>query len=257
MENGFVKFAASLFIGGAIGAGIVYLSTDPSNGGRGIPVLWGDDPTSQVANFKATHFAALYMKFGDGSGSPLMTARHAYFKVSDATGASDKVGCAIDYLKNYPAHPPTGDCGIVGKVREDFNGFDFGQKMRFYAFVDNTNVKINPTTPLSFTPFGPFDKPTNSERDATRAKNKSFYDAKVIQLPNSGGKLGLSVNNHRKNGSGGNLGQAETAVHSINFNLLVCKQSTAACDFTDAKAVIPLIIDPDGGNMGGGSPPPG
>lgn len=223
----------------------------------GVPDLHGDDPTApnNSSDFKPDYFAVLYMKFGE---QPHLTARHAYFKAAAPKDASkDDVGCAINLLKRFTGNPVSGqNCGIQGNVRVDFVGFDFGKKMRIYAFVDNSNIAFNAITPISFTPFGAFDKPGKIGK-ATKTKNKSFYNARVITFPNAGSQMGLRVDNHLKDGNGDDPKPSDKVYHSINFNLLACKGMVASCDFDDSKRVIPIVVDPDGGNMGGGSPPPG
>ncbi len=250
------KIAAALLLGAVVGAGL-YAATLSEKDVRGLPALWGDDPkmAGNASTFKPTHFAVLYMQFQRDASKPLFKARHAYFTI-DSNG-SDKVGCAIDLLKAYNGTlPPGNPCGLASnRIREDFDEFNFGKQMRVYAFVDNTNIAFNENTPISFTPFGAFDTPASGP-NGTKKKNKSFYDARTGLLPEAGTRKGLMFNNFLKNGSGGNLNAGDRVFHSINFNLLLCKGAGATCDFSNINAVIPTVIDPDGGNMGGGSPPP-
>jgi hypothetical protein len=243
-------------VGGLIVAGIFYAAEADI---RGLPDLHGDNPKDAQGAFEPKFFAAVYMRFGEGTDGYQFTARHAYF-ASSGDSTKDDVVCAMDYLKNSGGPTtPAPACQPLGKIRTDFDEFDFGQPMRIYAYVDNGNVAFNSKTPLSITPFGAFDEVKKGH--ATKEKNKSFYNAQLMSLPNPNnvqGKsyTGLSFENHLKDGNGTAPKPGKRAAHSINFNLLACKGAVATCDFNNEKAVIPLVIDPDGGNMGGGSPPP-
>ena len=225
-------------------------------GANAAVVPYGDNPASAgpEKTFAPNFFTVIYTKFGDG-GSPL-TARQAYFNVSDG---QDDVQCAIEYLrsdgraeKDCGLFTPTPESGLPA-IRRDFDDFLFGSRQRVYVFVDNENIAFNAKNPLTFQPFGAFDNPFDA-KSPTRDANRTFYSAAVGPLGNSKSE-GLYLENFFRNADGEPFKDGDKATnYYLTFNLLFCRGGKPSCDFTDPKQVIPVLIDPDTGNGQGQEP---
>jgi hypothetical protein len=260
----------AMWIGGGLAALAVAYLVSPVFSTQGNMPDYGDSPLDPRPNssvFSPQYFLVVYLKFeGDH-----MIARHAYFAGKQPNQST--LDSAINKLRlNSPGTPgdglpqPTG-----GVIRQNFEDFDFGKQIEIYSVVDNARATFNAINPITFTPYGAHDVPKGP---ATRDKNKSFYGANTTRLTADGKKILYLENVFRdKNGADiqddssnpvGNGGSASTlkiarpplaSKYSMNFNLLMCKQTATPCDFASPAHLIPLVIDPDTGN-GKGLPPP-
>ncbi len=257
MSNVIMKALPAVLLGGAAGALLVYFTSDND---RGLSGPWGDHPSKTMAlpaDF-AKHYAVVYLKFQQtASGLPELVVKHAYF--NKISGQADDIDCAIKLLAGETS---PGNCKADGNIRENFEGFNFGKRMHIYAHIANSNVQFNHKTPMLLTPYGSHDPiPHTGLSGREKDKNKSFYNARLENISQNDQRKILKVDNFLRDKNGQDINNPtnnnKLADYSINFNIVMCKKGTASCNLEDPKAVIPMVIDPDGGNMGGGNPPPG
>lgn len=176
-------------------------------------------------------------------------ARIHYFNATGCDFASmqGRMEAAIAFLQisdNIDQIPP-GSLNCKS-IRRSFQNFAFSAQSNILLFVDNGAVQFR-DIPLFF---------TGTLKDGREAAmNKSFYDAEpvALKLP-SGAAHGAYLRNYFTNGSsrgpGENpIGKSERYIYAFNFNL-------SSADADDCSIVQQVILDPDGGNMGSGGPPP-
>lgn len=177
-------------------------------------------------------------------------ARVHYFSATGPDFASMKgrMETAVAFLQipsNIDEIPP---CSLNSKaIRRSFQNFAFSAQCNVLLFVDNAAVRFR-DIPLFFT------KTLKTGGPAT--KNKAFYDAQTVMLTlPSGSAHGAYLRNYFTKGGGGvgpgekPIGKPERFNYAFNFNL-------DSSDADDGSIVEQIILDPDGGNMGSGGPPP-
>lgn len=225
----------------------------------GISEIYGEDPEKpKSTNADFQYYAVAYVKFQSGSNlseNPQTVARHGYFLVSNFSSSPFDIDKAIDVVKNgfdptntspeYKNYKPYKE-----KIYQNFAEFKFWNKQKLYVYLDNSNVSFNLNTPLSFTKFG-FRDNIAVGVPATKHPNYTFYNAIV----KNNDKL-LVVDNLFLDESGSMFpkGSMKITRLSINFNLLMCKSTSASCNYSTSGGVIPIVIDPDTGNGLGNRP---
>lgn len=197
-------------------------------------------PPSDVA-FKPKFFAILYVGFNANG----LEVRHAHF-------SNPIDGSAVQpYAESLLAMPlqdwPTQDDALykgykIWRANENFQNWFFQEQQPLFALFDGPGVTIDPEILMLCTPIG--------SKGNGKDPNHAFFNAEIITgtgaLKN---KEILRVENYfsKKEASGKyrkigtNLQQKDDkAYYSVNFHLLM------------GSADIPIIVDPDTGNMGGG-----
>jgi hypothetical protein len=212
----------------------------------------GDDPHLPHKGslvFKPDYICAIYIRFDDLKKT---IVRHGYYKVSDFPAGKSESDVALMLLlaakRAKDANAWKKD--TTGHTRKEFNfnGLTFGHVARLYIMVDNDNVKFDDSKAsgafanlLRFTPYRVDQKATDFsliEADP----NYSFYNAKTIAL---GDRQVLQVENWYLNKDGGAPSSALPCNYSMNIHLFW--EST---DKEGTLTRIPIVIDPDTGNMG-------
>lgn len=218
---------------------------------------WGMDPHGPNplgASFEPEYVCIIYFKFDDPKKTMI---RQGYFATSSIPGGmtektfaekmlkeASKAKTSKDWLDN-----PTGD-----KRKEfNFNGFTFGHAARIYMLVDNDNVRFDDRktdvgTPeeryanlVRFTEFR-VDKDAADFRLIPADQNYSFYGATLTDLS---GRKGLMMDNIYRTEDGGTPSKDNPRIYSMNFHLF-----WDAVDKEGKLTSVPIVIDPDGGNVG-------
>lgn len=218
---------------------------------------WGMDPHGPNplgASFEPEYVCIIYFKFDDPKKTMI---RQGYFATSSIPAGmtektfaekmlkeASKAKTSKDWLDN-----PTGD-----KRKEfNFNGFTFGHAARIYMLVDNDNVRFDDRktevgTPeeryanlVRFTEFR-VDKDAADFRLIPADQNYSFYGATLTDLS---GRKGLMMDNIYRTEDGGTPSKDNPRIYSMNFHLF-----WDAVDKEGKLTSVPIVIDPDGGNVG-------
>lgn len=218
---------------------------------------WGMDPHGPNplgASFEPEYVCIIYFKFDDPKKTMI---RQGYFATSSIPAGmtektfaekmlkeASKAKTSKDWLDN-----PTGD-----KRKEfNFNGFTFGHAARIYMLVDNDNVRFDDRktevgTPeeryanlVRFTEFR-VDKDAADFRLIPADQNYSFYGATLTDLS---GRKGLMMDNIYRTEDGGTPSKDNPRIYSMNFHLF-----WDAVDKEGKLTSVPVVIDPDGGNVG-------
>jgi hypothetical protein len=149
----------------------------------------------------------------------------------------------INKLNRGDALPPT------DKLFEGLKNFAFGQAHHVVFYVKNSAAEFDSEYPIWFG-----KKLRNAYKGSKKAEpNESFFGAnpETINSISGGSKSVTYVENHFKVGSGNAhkpIPKDKNLIYSLNLNVVVPSNE-------DATYTIPLIIDPDTGNMGSGGPP--
>lgn len=237
---------------------------------------YGDDPHSKVtskfptnAGLNPEYICAVYIRF-DTDGT--MIARHGYFDLSKITVDMSEDKIAATLLQAAAAAKNTAEWKVVnyGHSRKEvnFENFSFGHRTRIYILIDNDNVKFDDRKDtqndaegvyrnlLRFTKFrvdtGKIQKDGKFQLVPASA-NHAFFDATLVRLDGFPNRELLRVDNHYTDKNGKPI-KADPNVpdshqlYSINFNLLWTTKDTSGKPPVTRK--IPMVIDPDGGNMG-------
>lgn len=218
---------------------------------------WGKDPhdCNPLGDaFKPDYVCFIYFKFDDMKKTMI---RQGYFATSEIPAGksekeyvefmlkeAEKAKTSKDWLKN-----PNGD----PRKEFNFNGFTFGHTARIYMLVDNDNVrfddrKVDPGTPaekfanlVRFTEYR-VDKDAADFRLIPANENYAFFAAHLTDLS---GRKGLVMDNIYKTEDGRAPSKDDPRIYSMNFHLL-----WDALDKEGNLTTVPIVIDPDGGNVG-------
>jgi hypothetical protein len=218
---------------------------------------WGMDPHGPNplgASFEPEYVCIIYFKFDDPKKTMI---RQGYFATSSIPAGmtektfaekmlkeASKAKTSKDWLDN-----PTGD-----KRKEfNFNGFTFGHAARIYMLVDNDNVRFDDRKTDVGTPEERYanlvrftelrvDKDAADFRLIPADQNYSFYGATLTDLS---GRKGLMMDNIYRTEDGGTPSKDNPRIYSMNFHLF-----WDAVDKEGKLTSVPIVIDPDGGNVG-------
>ncbi len=188
--------------------------------------------------FTEDHLCLVYLKFENNR----LTSSHAHF-AKTLTSVSGK-------FRNYSAtrswiinNEPIADAPIGGE-RKNFDPFTFGSPTRIYFFLDNTgDARFDPINLIQMTQFG--RKGKKDPKDI----NNSFFNPEIIKVDNI--EI-LTIENWYTNNKNGKLitkykpGQEtipDAESFSMNIHFLLKSGGSPTIE-------IPMVIDPDGGNMG-------
>lgn len=240
---------------------------DPSNR-RGVSLHWGEDPHKDAPAKKpaggfAPGFACIvYIKFDDGKKT---IVRHGYLDISKRNGETEAEYAArqkkeLDELWAAAAKGNWKASTVGHKNKQiNFENFNFGQQMRIYVLVDNDNVRFDDRKStdgkyanlVRFTQFRTTKDMTNFDPEEA-AENHAFFGADLVDIA-LGGKTrkALKLDNWYVGPEAAEIKADDPSTHqyyAMNFQLL---WEAADSDNTTKITRIPIVIDPDGGNMGG------
>jgi hypothetical protein len=213
---------------------------------------WDVHPAHTSAAFNPSHTAILHMELTSAG----LKAQRVHFPsvsgVNDWSANKAKVVSYINFLNGSGPSP-----GVLGKDYNVFPGlkkFAFDRPHHFVIYVKNPGVDYLADRPVWFG--------KKLIRDVfgvkVASKNESFFGAIRDAGPILGGSPNLVyLKNyyHVGNGNGQNHRRinGERLAYALKINVLM-----ASPDDNDPTYKVPLIIDPDTGNMGEGQPvPPG
>lgn len=259
---------------GAVGATIALTgcSAEPGNSGENAPEegeswpsdQWGEDPhaaapkTPPPGGFDPKYLCIVYVKF---TGSN-MIVRHGYI-------ASPSKSAGETPAENEARHRADAEAMLNEAAKEDwkvsrlghprkevnFERFDFGQQMRLFFFIDNDGIAFDGRKKdgkyanlLRFVKHN-----TTSNMDAYKPRpvdpNHAFFGATLVPLAANGKeRQALRLDNWYCGPKGKPVDPRDPSTHqffAMDLNLLWAGAEAG----TDRKS-IPIIIDPDGGNMG-------
>jgi hypothetical protein len=214
-----------------------------------VKVTHGDLPIARDDGyaFNAVYDVLIFIKFNP-DGSYLARVHHFKAAGNDFKSMKGRMEAAIDYLrnpKNIDGIPPLSLNSPT--LLRSFKNMAFSAQSNVLIYVDNPKITYR-DVPLFFT--------ENLKNGNSAKKNKAFYDAAQVDITltdNQSAKAAY-VRNYFTRGSGSGPGdkpitRPERFDYAFNFNL-----NTQNSDDPNSKEQ--LILDPDGGNMGGGGPPP-
>jgi hypothetical protein len=197
----------------------------PNNGKRRIP------RGAKKDDFKAEYFCLVYIKFSDGK----IDVRHAYFYPT--INVKDQF-VLVSSGESW-ARP------FGGNEYTNFDNFNFGSPQTIYMYIDNDTVEFDPENLIQMTFFGPRkDKPGNPK---IKDVNNAFLNPEIDIVTWQGKKL-LKIENWFYGKNGRKIDKTkknEWEYFSMNIHILM-KTASGGGAYGD----IPLVIDPDGGNMG-------
>lgn len=214
----------------------------------------GDLPTKRNDGhvFNAKYDVLIFVRLNkQGSGSHIARIHHFSATGNDFSSMKTRMEAAISYLRkqgNINSIPP-GSLNSPTVIRS-FKNMAFSAPSNVLIYFDNPQLAYR-DVPLFFT-----EKLKNG---AAAKKNKAFYDAENVDIIITDGTNNLPakasyVRNYFTKGSGTGPGttpitRPDKFIYAFNFNM-------SSPDEDDPANLEQLIFDPDGGNMGGGGPPP-
>ena len=232
----------------------------------------GADPHEKVGTkfpnntkFSPKYLCAVYIRF-EASGQ--MIVRHGYFDLATITTDMSQERIAAKLLKSAADAKSTEDWKSVqyGDIRKEvnFENFSFGHPARLFLLIDNDYVKFDDRKDAdevyrNLLRFTQFRVDTGQEKrdgkfELVKAnENYAFFDATLIEMEEFPNRKLLRLDNHYtdKNGKPIKAVPTNPVTHhrySINFNLLWTTGDPSGKP--PSVKVIPMVIDPDGGNMG-------
>ena len=200
---------------------------------------WGKDPHEKNplgAAFQPEYVCIIYFRFDDPKKTMV---RQGYFATADIPAGKTekqfaemmfkeaaKAKSAKDWLNN-----PTGDYMLVDNdnVRFDDRKVDLGTSDEKYANL------------VRFTEFR-VDKDAPDFRLIPANQNFSFFAASLTELS---GRMGLVMDNIYQTEDGRAPSKEDPRIYSMNFHLM-----WDAVDKEGNLTSVPIVIDPDGGNVG-------
>lgn len=281
-KRGFRETGSTLLKRGTCTAGLLSLVGLFTGVVFGLPPIDGHDPSQPIGGeFTPTEYLVVYLKFRDSDASHRLTVRHAFFEVStqqndadtltlrdsnraksssdEIDNAKDNIDCALNYLASDGGQ--LGQCRVIEKEGHEPIGYDFKKiafdgQSRIYVYIENEDIGFNEVTPISFTPYGAFDKPGRWPWNRKTNVNWSFGGADFVKRTEADEKKILVFENHYKKLFGRRINKENDRLnYSINFNLRMCtvaSHSNGSCDFNNKDEVIPIVVDPDTSNGRGG-----
>ncbi|HET9639954.1 MAG TPA: hypothetical protein VFP12_12185 [Allosphingosinicella sp.] len=249
---GFAGFVLFVVIVG----GIVVTAVDPSTNQGGKPHAENHPNDKVNKNFNPDYTMLLYMEVTSDMTLNVHQLQFPVFRVLkngklENSWETNKtiVEYYINELNNgwtIPYDPTL----MVAKA--GFNGFKFNQPHHFVIYIKNPNIKFYREYPILFGKLL-LEKNYCPENPNRANKNRSFFGAKVESISTLGtadvSDQVLYVKNfyqYRKHRRYYPIGD-KCKIYSLNINTLVTVDGTTR--------QVPVIFDPDTGNMGGGDPP--
>lgn len=208
---------------------------------------WDDHPAHTQHMFDPTHTAILHLEFTLTG----LKARRVHFPSLHGTTVNDwpnnkpKVVSFIKYLNGQGSSP--GPHGVFPGL----NNFAFDRPHHFVIYIKNKGADYNNNRPVWFG-----NSLLRGVYSVTRAsKNESFFGAirdSDASITNGSPNL-VYIKNYYHVGDGNGHNHrpisGERLAYALKINALMASAE-------DSSLLIPLLIDPDTGNMGEGQPPP-
>lgn len=236
----------------------------PDENDTGANDQWGEDPHAAgpkmppPGGFDPKYLCIVYVKF---TGSN-MVVRHGYIASSPKSDAETLAQSEARQMADAEtllsvAAQEGWAASRVGHPRKEvnFERFDFGQQMRLFFYIDNDGIAFDGRKKdgayANLLRFVKYNK--SNEMDAYKPKavdpNHAFFGATLVPLKVNGKeRQALRLDNWYCGPNGKPVDPRDPSTHqffAMDLNLLW----TGAVAGTNRKS-IPIIIDPDGGNMG-------
>jgi hypothetical protein len=206
------------------------------------------NPAGNVAAFEPENICAVYIKF-EPNGT--LTVKQAQIAVPNATPTDADIAGSVQPLLQEMRKPTYTGNGAK-KFRENFEDFDFSTQHVIAIYLDNRADAVRFSEKdgdvIRFAPISGNDPATK-----IRA-NHAFFDRRKIAIdPGSGtvGRVAYLLNFWNTNDAGDaieNVVEADVNTHhiySMNIHLqMATAKRTAKLNW------VPIVIDPDTGNMG-------
>lgn len=206
---------------------------------------WEPVPNGWNKNFDPSHLCVVHIEL---TAELLIKAQRVH-RTANKSPANDWASNTANAVQIINALNLGQTLPNTDKVYAGLKGLAFGRAHHVVFYVKNSNAVFDPEYPIWF--GKKLRNPFNGSKKADH--NESFFNSKPQSLSNIvGGSQSVAyVENHFKAGNGNAhkpIPNSKDLMYSLNLNIVV---PTAE----DSAYTIPLVIDPDTGNMGGGGPP--
>jgi hypothetical protein len=210
------------------------------------------EPNPKKAEFKPQFLCVVYLRF---EANQLLTTRYAYVQETDLLNPTKVRTTAIWALAALKDNDPSGF--HEGKIYRDLQFISVGQQLILILFVDNNpeHVKFEDTNSLDY--LVRFSQLSAIEPDNPIypvQPNRAFYNLMKFSVPGLTGKEACRIDywDTIDTGHVSDPLPGETAKYrrySMNIHL---RMAIANPILQPGGHWIPLVVDPDTGNMGGG-----
>lgn len=285
-----VTLAVPVLLGGAFAAGLLEQKVYDKDYNHGEHASGENHPSKAVNDaFNPKYVMLLYLDIEDNAGGALrMRATTLQFPVVSYVNGDNRlntwernkyrianwINCLNkpEFPNSSPnpnpmqdpsitCHWPSGDRRYVKK--DGLGSFVFNQPHHFVIYIQNQNIEYHKEDPIW---FGKLLGEMENGKAKRAEKNRSFFGARVITPSTAVGdrrRLLIAGYNSKKLiyaknfyqgwrffGGYYDLGDCKHA-YSLNINA----ELPATTLLGGASVQVPIIVDPDTGNMGGGDPP--
>ncbi|MGL5837086.1 MAG: hypothetical protein ACRCY3_01140 [Sphingorhabdus sp.] len=238
----------------------------PGGGQGGINDQWGEDPhksgpdVKPEGGFSPGYVCAIYVKF-DANGQVMI--RHGYIETgmkrgeeSDEAFDARQIAAAEEML-TAAATDKDWKASRVGDPRKEvnFEGFNFGRQMRLFAVVDNDSVKFDDRQIdgryANLVRFTKYQTAHDMGRFAPKLTNPNhaFFGATLVDLRVAdNARKALRLDNWYIGPKAAEIKKDDPKTYQLFAMDFLLLWQTA--DVAEKVRSIPIIIDPDGGNMG-------
>ncbi len=257
---------------GVAGATMALAACKPADAGGGVAAngdsdqadQWGEDPhaagpkVQPPGGFSPKYLCVVYIKFAGSN----MIVRHGYTEIAPPSDAASEKD--VDTLQREAAEALLNEAAKgdwkssrVGHPRKEvnFEGFNFGQQMRLFFYVDNDGINFDGRQKdgkyANLLRFSQYSSVGNMEKyDPKKVDpNHAFFGATLVPLT-VGGKerQALRLDNWYCGPNGKPVDPKDPKTHQFFYMYLNLLWTAAEAG---AKVrTIPIVIDPGGGNMG-------
>jgi hypothetical protein len=181
--------------------------------------------------FTPRYVCLVYLRFASNG----LVVQHAYFAMPPNLGAFAGSEIAAVSSTGYWATAPV-------RSEINFENFTFGSQQVIVFHIDPTGapVRFDPANLVQFAMFSALALP--------RVRNNCFLNAEILSWA---GREVLVLENWFVDDAGQPITPPRRFDYAMNVHLLI-RSGLAGAD--DRPRDLPLILDPDTGNMGAGSP---
>ena len=233
---------------------------------KGINDNWGEDPhkdapdVKPAGGFKPIFACVAYIRF-DSKGSAII--RHGYIETGGLRSGESEDQFALREAKLVEEMLATAATAVDWKASRagyprkevNFEGFDFGQQMRVFVAIDNDGIKFDDRKTkgryanlVRFTKYQTRPELPDFEPRLTNP-NHGFFGATLVDLNVNGTvRQALRLDNWYVGPNAQEIKAGDPKTHqsfAMDFHLL-----WQASDTGGKIKAIPIVIDPDGGNVG-------
>jgi hypothetical protein len=216
------------------------------------------DPQGDVTSFTPKYLCVIYMRM-ESNGE--FTVRHGY---EPYPGAAEERSTVEAMLKQAKTGNWAHAGGENNKRREhNFDEFSQNSQQRIWLFVDNKPTEMafedrnGDDYIIRFSPKSGVDPDNKLPKNTNRKhyRNNAFFNINVIKdlaIPGLQGKTLISLDYWNTDDNGNDIKNRikdDISTHhlfSINIHLKLAMSKKAG-----PNQWLPMIVDPDGGNMGG------